>query len=67
MLIFALCVALIVVLGLIVIRRRHTSALSSLACLIGAALMLILLQDSGLLPHGANPGSPAPPPIEPRP
>jgi preprotein translocase subunit SecD len=45
-----LLVALLVVLVLMVVRRRHLGRLASLATLLAAMLGLIVMQDSGLLP-----------------
>lgn len=50
-----LVLALLVVLVLMVVRRRHLTILMSLASLIGALLGMIWLQDLGLLPGSQGP------------
>ncbi|UMY15658.1 hypothetical protein MMB17_12940 [Methylobacterium organophilum] len=55
MLVFLLIAAFLGVLILIVVRRRQLELLWTVACMIGAVLILILMQDSGLLPGSDGP------------
>ena len=63
MLTAALLLALLIVLVLIVVRRRHLSLLATVASLIGACLILIWLQETGLWPGTAGPLTPLRPPV----
>lgn len=51
MLLLTLTAAFLVVVGLIVLRRRHLSPLMSLAGLLEAAIAMILAQDMGWTPR----------------
>lgn len=55
MLKLVLSLALLAVLILIVVRRRHLTLLMSVATVIGSILVLIWLQDLGLLPGTQGP------------
>ncbi|WP_264048179.1 hypothetical protein [Methylobacterium flocculans] len=55
MLLFALAVTLLATLGLIAVRRRHVGRLTSFATLVAAIMLMIWLQDSGLLPGMQGP------------
>lgn len=55
MLTVLLLVALCAVLVLLFVRRRHVTVLTSVACLLGAILMLIWMQDTGLWPGTDGP------------
>lgn len=55
MLTTVIALALIVVLGLIVVRRRNLTFLLSLASLLAGMLTLIWLQNQGLLPGTQGP------------
>lgn len=55
MLTILLLVALGGVLVLLVVRRRHLTVLTSIACLLGAIIMLIWMQDTGLWPGTDGP------------
>lgn len=57
MLTFGLAAALLVVVILMVVWRRHLTILMSLGSLIGALLAMIWLQDLGLLPGTKGPFS----------
>lgn len=61
MLTVLLSLALFVVLVVMAVRRRGLGWLGSLASLLAAALMLIWLQDMGLLPGTTGPLTPANP------
>lgn len=56
-----LLLALLVVLVLMLVRRRNLTALTYAACLIGAAIMLIWMQDTGLWPGTKGPLTPGEP------
>ncbi|KQT56179.1 hypothetical protein ASG52_24195 [Methylobacterium sp. Leaf456] len=62
MLTILLAVALAVVLGLIVVRQRNLGFLMSLGSLIAAVLMMIWMQNMGLLPGSQGPYSDTRPP-----
>ncbi|ACB83425.1 MULTISPECIES: hypothetical protein [Methylorubrum] len=55
MLTLALSLALLAVIVLIVVRRRHLTLLMSLGSLIAALLAMLWLQDLGLLPGTQGP------------
>lgn len=59
MLTYLLVIALIVVLGLMVVRQRNLSFLMSLGSLLAGLLMLIWMQNQGLLPGTQGPLSDA--------
>ncbi|MCJ2033358.1 hypothetical protein [Methylobacterium sp. J-068] len=55
MLLLALALVLLVTLGLIVVRRRHVGRLTSFATLVATIMLMIWLQDAGLLPGTKGP------------
>lgn len=57
MLLFALSATLLATLGLIAVRRRHIGRLTSFATLVAAIILMIWLQDAGLLPGTRGPWS----------
>ena len=63
MLTATLLLALLAVLVLILVRRTHLSLLATVASLIGACLILIWLQETGLWPGTSGPLTPMRPPV----
>ncbi|WP_342153589.1 hypothetical protein [Methylorubrum sp. SB2] len=55
MLTILLSIAMVVVLGLILVRQRNLGFLMSLGSLIAAILMMIWMQNMGLLPGSQGP------------
>ncbi len=61
MLTYLLAIALVVVTGLIVVRQRNLGFLMSLGSLLAGLLLMIWLQNMGLLPGSQGPLSEARP------
>ncbi len=63
MLMLVLLVALLIVLTVMIVTRRWTGRLGSLATLIAGAMMALWLGQSGLLPGSTGALTPARPPV----
>ena len=63
MLMLALLLALLAVLSVMIVTRRWTGRLTSLATLIAGAMAVLWLAQAGLLPGSTGPLTPDRPPV----